>query len=76
MSGKEKTFNDSYLITNIEENLIKKSYRTNLIKTLKDLCAIRADELASLNVNSIGDFRKLVLIAEENGYEIYQLTRL
>lgn len=76
MADNEKTFNDSYLITNTEKKLIKKSYRVNLIETLKDLCVIHADKLSGLNVNCIGDFRKLVLIAEENGYEIYQLTRL
>ena len=65
MTDTEKSLNDSYLIVNAKEEITKISYRANLIK-----------ELSSLNVNDINDFRKLVLIAEKNGYEIYQLTRL
>jgi hypothetical protein len=80
MTDTEKSLNDSYLIVNAKEKITKISYRisyrANLIKELKNLYQTDNNELSSLNVNDINDFRKLVLIAEKNGYEIYQLTRL
>ena len=76
MTDTEKSLNDSYLIVNAKEEITKISYRANLIKELKNLCQTDNNKLSSLNVNDINDFRKLVLIAEKNGYEIYQLTRL
>lgn len=80
MTDTEKSLNDSYLIVNAivnaKEEITKISYRANLIKELKKLCQTDNNKLSSLNVNDINDFRKLVLIAEKNGYEIYQLTRL
>ena len=76
MTDTEKSLNDSYLIVNAKEEITKISYRANLIVALKNLCQTGNNELSSLNVNDINDFRKLVLIAEKNGYEIYQLTRL
>ena len=76
MTDTEKSLNDSYLIVNAKGEITKISYRTNLIEALKKLCQTDNSELSSLNVNDINDFRKLVLIAEKNGYEIYQLTRL
>lgn len=76
MTDTEKSLNDSYLIVNAKEEITKISYRANLIVALKNLCQTDNNKLSSLNVNDINDFRKLVLIAEKNGYEIYQLTRL
>lgn len=76
----ELTMNDSYLITKKKDNdkteIIKISYRTNLIPTL---CAIDEEvfsKIENLNVNDIAQFRKIVSIAYENDYNIYQLTRL
>lgn len=72
--------NDAYLITERQENdkieIIKLSYRSNLITTL---CAIDKEvfsKIENLNVNDIVQFRKIVSIAYENDYNIYQLTRL
>ena len=80
MTSDELTMNDPYLITKKKENdnteIIKLSYRSNLITTL---CAIDKEvfsKIENLNVNDIVQFRKIVSIAYENDYNIYQLTRL
>lgn len=72
----EQTINDSYLILN-ESNLENKkiSYRKNLIEFFeKD--AKMASELSGIHLDQIEGMRKLVRIAAEHGYRIYQLTQL
>lgn len=72
----EQTINDSYLILN-ERNLENKkiSYRKNLIEFFeKD--AKMASELLGIHLDQIEGMRKLVRIAAEHGYRIYQLTQL
>lgn len=75
MQRNEKTVNDSYLIVKDKE-IIKISYRKNLKKALIDLNADAFAEIENLDAKKIDDLRKIVLAADREGYEIYQLTRL
>ena len=80
MTSKELTMNDSYLITKKKENdkteIIKLSYRSNLINTFRDIDEEVFSKIGNLNVNDICQFRKIVSIAYDNKYNIFQLTRL
>ncbi len=71
--------NDAYLITERQENdkieIIKLSYRSNLINAFENDKSVFS-KIEKLNVNDIVQFRKIVSIAYENDYNIYQLTRL
>ena len=71
--------NDTYLITKRQENdkteIIKLSYRSNLINAFENDKSVFS-KIENLNVNDIVQFRKIVSIAYENDYNIYQLTRL
>ena len=71
--------NDAYLITEMQENdkieIIKLSYRSNLINAFENDKSVFS-KIEKLNVNDIVQFRKIVSIAYENDYNIYQLTRL
>lgn len=71
--------NDAYLITKRQENdkieIIKLSYRSNLINAFENDKSVFS-KIEKLNVNDIVQFRKIVSIAYENDYNIYQLTRL
>ncbi len=75
MQRNEKTVNDSYLIVKDKE-IINISYRKNLKKALIDLNADAFAEIENLDAKKIDDLRKIVLAADREGYEIYQLTRL
>lgn len=71
--------NDAYLITERQENdkieIIKLSYRSNLINAFENDKSVFS-KIEKLNLNDIVQFRKIVSIAYENDYNIYQLTRL
>ncbi len=71
--------NDAYLITERQENdkieIIKLSYSSNLINAFENDKSVFS-KIEKLNVNDIVQFRKIVSIAYENDYNIYQLTRL
>lgn len=75
----ELTMNDAYLITERQENdkieIIKLSYSSNLINAFENDKSVFS-KIEKLNVNDIVQFRKIVSIAYENDYNIYQLTRL
>lgn len=71
----ELTINDSYLITKGNNEIIKISYRSNLINAFENDKSVYS-KIENLNVNDIAQFRKIVSIAYENDYNIYQLTRL
>lgn len=79
MINDELTMNDAYLITKRQENdkieIIKLSYRSNLINAFENDKSVFS-KIEKLNVNDIVQFRKIVSIAYENDYNIYQLTRL
>lgn len=79
MTNDELTMNDAYLITERQENdkieIIKLSYRSNLINAFENDKSVFS-KIEKLNVNDIVQFRKIVSIAYENDYNIYQLTRL
>mgnify|MGYP000348476601 CR=1 FL=1 len=79
MTNDELTMNDAYLITKRQENdkieIIKLSYRSNLINAFENDKSVFS-KIEKLNVNDIVQFRKIVSIAYENDYNIYQLTRL
>lgn len=79
MTNNELTMNDTYLITKRQENdkteIIKLSYRSNLINAFENDKSVFS-KIENLNVNDIVQFRKIVSIAYENDYNIYQLTRL
>ena len=79
MTNDELTMNDAYLITKRQENdkieIIKLSYRSNLINAFENDKSVFS-KIEKLNVNDIVQFRKIVSIANENDYNIYQLTRL
>lgn len=79
MTNDELTMNDAYLITKRQENdkteIIKLSYRSNLINAFENDKSVFS-KIENLNVNDIVQFRKIVSIAFENDYNIYQLTRL
>lgn len=79
MTNNELTMNDTYLITKRQENdkteIIKLSYRSNLINAFENDKSVFS-KIENLNVNDIIQFRKIVSIAYENDYNIYQLTRL
>lgn len=79
MTNNELTMNDAYLITERQENdkieIIKLSYRSNLINAFENDKSVFS-KIEKLNVNDIVQFRKIVSIAYENDYNIYQLTRL
>ena len=79
MTNDELTMNDAYLITKRQENdkieIIKLSYRSNLINAFENDKSVFS-KIERLKVNDIVQFRKIVSIAYENDYNIYQLTRL
>lgn len=79
MTNNELTMNDTYLINKRQENdkteIIKLSYRSNLINAFENDKSVFS-KIENLNVNDIIQFRKIVSIAYENDYNIYQLTRL
>ena len=79
MTNDELTMNDAYLITERQENdkieIIKLSYSSNLINAFENDKSVFS-KIEKLNVNDIVQFRKIVSIAYENDYNIYQLTRL
>lgn len=79
MTNNELTMNDAYLITKRQENdkieIIKLSYSSNLINAFENDKSVFS-KIEKLNVNDIVQFRKIVSIAYENDYNIYQLTRL
>lgn len=75
----ELTMNDTFLIVdknNFESN--EKhilSYRNNLLKQLKT----KSDNFSEFNDSDLNDsrkFREIIDIADDNGYWIFQLTRL
>lgn len=75
----ELTMNDTYLI--IDKNNPQSnetsilSYRNNLLKQLK----AKSDDFSGFNdsdLNDIRKFREIIDIADDNGYWIFQLTRL
>ena len=78
MTNDELTMNDAYLITKRQENdkteIIKLSYRSNLINAFENDKSVFS-KIENLNVNDIVQFRKIVSIAYENNYNIYQLLR-
>ncbi len=80
MTANELTMNDSYLIVKNGENengtIIKVSYRSNLINVFQKIEPKMASEIKSLDVKKIVDFRKIVSIAGNFGYSLYQLTQL
>lgn len=76
MTKNELTNNDSYLITKGNNEIVKISYRKNLINELIKIDQKVFSEIGNLNVNDIVQFRKIVTIAYANKYNIYQLTRL
>ncbi len=75
----ELTMNDTYLI--IDKNNPQSnetsilSYRNNLLKQLK----AKSDDFSGFNDSDLNDshkFREIIDIADDNGYWIFQLTRL
>lgn len=80
MSGKEKTFNDSYLITDeTEEKMRKFSYQSNLLEAVKEISPNSYDEAAEVLKSDKDSFRRIRRIAkilEKDKCAIYQLTRL
>ena len=80
MTANELTMNDSYLIVKNGENengtIIKVSYRSNLINVFQKIEPERFSQIKDLDVNNIVDFRKIVSIAGDSGYSLYQLTQL
>lgn len=80
MTANELTMNDSYLIVKSSENengtIIKVSYRSNLIKAFQKIEPQVFSKIENLDVNKIVDFRKIVSIAGDFGYSLYQLTQL
>lgn len=76
----ELTNNNSYLITKEKDKdkteIVKLSYRSNLINIFRDIDEEVFLKIEKLNVNDIVQFRKIVSIAYDNDYNIYQLTRL
>ncbi len=75
MQRNEKTVNDSYLIIKNGE-LTKVSYRNNLKEVLLEKDSRAFESINGLNEDEIEDFRRIIQIAADNEYEIYQLTRL
>mgnify|MGYP004487193725 FL=1 len=75
MQRNEKTVNDSYLIIKNGE-LTKVSYRNNLKEVLLEKDSKVFESINGLNEDEIADFRRIIQIAADNEYEIYQLTRL
>ena len=75
MQRNEKTVNDSYLIIKNGE-LTKVSYRNNLKEVLLEKDSKVFESINGLNEDEIEDFRRIIQIAADNEYEIYQLTRL
>lgn len=75
MQRNEKTVNDSYLIIKNGE-LTKVSYRNNLKEVLLEKDSRVFESINGLNEDEIEDFRRIIQIAADNEYEIYQLTRL
>ena len=75
MSRDDQTINDSYLIIKNGE-LTKVSYRNNLKEVLLEKDSRAFESIKSLNEDEIEDFRRIIQIAADNEYEIYQLTRL
>lgn len=75
----ELTMNDTFLI--VDKNNFESSekhilsYRNNLLKQLKT----KSDNFSEFNDSDLKDsrkFRKIVDIADDTGYWIFQLTRL
>ena len=75
MQRNEKTVNDSYLIIKNGE-LTKVSYRNNLKEVLLEKDSRAFESINGLNEDEIEDFRRIIQIAADNEYEIYQLTHL
>lgn len=75
MSRDDQTINDSYLIIKNGE-LTKVSYRNNLKEVLLEKDSRAFESIKSLNEDEIEDFRRIIQIAADNEYDIYQLTRL
>ena len=75
MQRNEKTVNDSYLI-NKNGELTKVSYRNNLKEVLLEKDSRAFESINGLNEDEIEDVRRIIQIAADNEYEIYQLTRL
>lgn len=80
MTDKEKTFNDSYLITDeTEEKMRKFSYQSNLLEAVKEISPNSYDEAAEVLKSDKDSFRRIRRIAkilEKDKCVIYQLTRL
>ena len=76
MTSEELTMNDSYLIIKENNEIVRISYRSNLINTFRDIDEEVLSKIENLNVNDICQFRKIVSRAYDNKYNIYQLTRL
>lgn len=82
----ENSANDTYLILekatgkclNIgEDNRCRLAYRRNLPEVLSSIFS--EDGITEFTVRDMNDslvFRKMIKIADEKGYSIYQLTRL
>lgn len=75
----ELTMNDTFLIVDknnfeaSEKHIL--SYRKNLLKQLKT----KSDDFSGFNDSDLNDsrkFREIIDIADDNGYWIFQLTRL
>lgn len=75
----ELTMNDTFLI--VDKNNFESSekhilsYRNNLLKQLKT----KSDNFSEFNDSDLNDsrkFREIIDIADDNGYWIFQLTRL
>lgn len=72
----EKSRNDSYLIVKRDGMILKKSYRKNLISEIGEMDKDLYAQIAKTNVYDLKQFREIVRMADEYGYEIYQLTQL
>ena len=75
MSRDDQTINDSYLIIK-NGKLTKVSYRNNLKEVLLEKDSRAFESINGLNEDEIEDFRRIIQIAADNEYDIYQLTRL
>ena len=72
----EKSRNDSYLIVKRDGMILKKSYRKNLISEIGEMDKDLYAQIAKTIVYDLKQFREIVRMADEYGYEIYQLTQL
>lgn len=72
----ELTINDAYLIAKHNTPLIKVSYRNELKETLETLGVVSDLSDQDPDVSDIHTLRDLVQKADDNTYQVYNLTRL